>query len=548
MADVLSLFRREEWHPPAPETVWGERPSLYEHIRRHLQPDGVGLAPGGETLPDEPEEEASQIRWSAGALDGTLGHHAGEAEDSETAGRILKALRPALERADVARFRELYQWLLQDQALGLADPLLSTVWEIRASLPLDRLRTLARWLATQAPDREPVKLGMALLGLFGDAEDRGLLLTLGRHDELTLFAAVALANLREAPEEALWQLARGVTGWGRIQAVERLADTVDPRIRRWLLVEGYKNGVMTEYTAVLCARTGGLRAELEKDPPDEDVLTAAGSLIGALILGGPAEDIDDYEDGAAVVDRYLTLLAPRAETLRHFRQVDFIRFFLAPGEEDENEDAEWADRATRGWSPELRRRLLALCDEILARPHWRDLVRESLDSPDLSTRLQAIGAASALDMDVWEKLFERLAAGDSDLWNAVAQTRDPARFDRLLDFARRTIDLDSIATGPADSLGLGPAYAQHSHLGFIVQELHRFPGKGWDLIRTGLRSPVVRDRNVALRALSASPRDQWEPEAEMVLRRALREEPREDVRERMQLVLEGKPFEDEDEG
>lgn len=539
MAGLLSWFRRGVWHPPSPEAVWGERPSICEHILRHLQPDGVGLAPGGETLPDEEETDDSEVRWGAGALDGTMGHHFGAGEDPEDGGQVVRAVLAALGRVETGHFRDLYELLRQGQAVGLADPLLAALRESQASLPLDRLQTLARWLATQAPDREPVKIGMAILGLFGGEEDRDLLLALGRHEELTLFAAVALANLREAPEEALWELARGVTGWGRIQAVERLANAQDPRVRRWLLVEGYKNDVMNEYTAVLCASTGGLRAELEKEPPDEEVLAATGDLISAMIVGGPAEDIDDYEDGAAVVARFLDLLQTRAKTLSHFLKVDFLRGFLAENDED------WTDRAARGWSPGLRRRLLAQCAEILARPHWRSQIFEGLDSPERDTRRRAAAAAEALGMDVWERQFEWLAAGEPHLWYHLLQTSDPARIDRLLDLARQQIDLKSIATGPADSMGVGPAYIQHSHLDFILQELSRFPGKGWDLIRTGLRSPAVRNRNMALRALSACPRDQWEPEAEMALRRALREEPDEDVRVRIQRVLAGEPLEED---
>lgn len=542
MAGLLSWFRRGQWQPPSPETVWGERPSLYEHIRRHLQPDGTGLAPEGETLPDEEEKDDSEVRWSAGSLDGTMGHHFGVGEEPENVGPVFTALRSVLDRAETARFRDLYEQLRQAQAVGIADPLLEVIQENQASLPLDRLRTLVRWLATQAPDREPVKVGMAILGLFGVKEDRALFLTLGRHEELTLFAAVALANLREAPEEALWELASGVTGWGRIQAVERLADAQDPRIRRWLLVAGYKNSVMYEYTAVLCARTGGLRTELEKEPPDEEVLTAAGDLIAAMVAGGPAEDIDDYEDGAAVVARYLDLLEAdllEAGTLGQFLRTDFLRSFLSENEED------WTERESRGWTPELRQRLLDQCARILARPHWRDRILEDLDSPEPATRTRAAAAAEAFGMDVWERRFEWLTAGDSGLWYSVAQTSDPARMDRVLDFARQTIDLQSIATGPAGSLGLGPAYTEHSHLDFILQELPRFPGKGWDLIRTGLRSPVVRNRNMALRALGACPKDQWAPEAEMALRRALREEPEEDVRELIQQVLAGEPLEED---
>jgi hypothetical protein len=40
-------------------------------------------------------------------------------------------------------------------------------------------------------------------------------------------------------------------------------------------------------------------------------------------------------------------------------------------------------------------------------------------------------------------------------------------------------------------------------LDFILQDLRRFPGKGRPLIRAGLQSPVVRNRNMTVRALAA---------------------------------------------
>ena len=49
-------------------------------------------------------------------------------------------------------------------------------------------------LASQSRARNAVKLGIALLGLVKGADNRDLLMTLGRHEEFTLFSAVALAN------------------------------------------------------------------------------------------------------------------------------------------------------------------------------------------------------------------------------------------------------------------------------------------------------------------------------------------------------------------
>jgi hypothetical protein len=57
---------------------WDQRPSIYDHIRSHTNPEQPGLTEGGETLPDEARvNEGSQIRWAAGAMDGVMGHHIG---------------------------------------------------------------------------------------------------------------------------------------------------------------------------------------------------------------------------------------------------------------------------------------------------------------------------------------------------------------------------------------------------------------------------------------------------------------------------------------
>lgn len=534
MPGLLSWFRRE-WEPPAPEAVWGERPSIYEHIRRHVEPGRKGLAPGGEPLPDETERD-SEIHWVPGGMDGSFGHHFGGGADVAAAGAIFTAIREVLVRADPVRFRNLYSLLLAENALDIVDPLLE---KIRAdnSIHAGRLRALAHWLATQAPDREPVKLGIALLGLFAGVEDRDLFLTFGRHEEFTLYASVAIASSLEKPDETLWELARNVSGWGRIQTVERLAATRDPRIRRWLLVEGYKNLIMLEYTACLCARAGNLKSRLAKDPPDEDVLTAAGDLIHALADGGPAEEMEDYEDGVAVTTRYLELMRSRAETLDQFLAVEAVLRFL------DAEDADPGTRQERGWTPRLVQRLRRECEEILSRPEWPGRVQAGLAAEDEGRFFRAAQAARALGMDIWDRYFERLQAGEA-CWYQVMQTDDHERIDRVLTLARERIDLESIATGPADLLGLGPAHAQHNHLDFILQDLRRFPGQGWDFLRAGLRSPVVRNRNMALNALSCWGRDNWKPDTEMALRRGLREEPLADVRERIERVLTGQPLEE----
>ncbi|HHK41946.1 MAG TPA: hypothetical protein ENJ50_05955, partial [Planctomycetaceae bacterium] len=64
---------------------WDARPSIYDHIRAHVEPGKPGLTKGGESLPDEIRmNERSEIRWAPGAMDGVMSHHMGPGSNDES--------------------------------------------------------------------------------------------------------------------------------------------------------------------------------------------------------------------------------------------------------------------------------------------------------------------------------------------------------------------------------------------------------------------------------------------------------------------------------
>jgi hypothetical protein len=363
-------------------------------------------------------------------------------------------------------------------------------------------------------------------------------LTLGRHEEFTLYAAVALSNIAGADAEPmLFDLAQHVDGWGRIQVVERLAETHDPRVKEWMLREGYRNSVMNEYLAYTCATAGGLRTELEKESVDPELLRGAGEIIQALITGGPAENMDDYADGAVVVERYLHHLGAEPRKIDELITVHHILRYL-------DDKTGWKEREQRGWTPARRDSVRARAEAIRTLPHWKETVMAGLASDDPLVFAVADQGAKAVGIDTWNHHFARLESGKDDGWYYVMQTDDPARIERVIALAERVIPLDAIATGPADEMGLGPEWSSHSNLDWVLQDLRRFPGKGWPLIRAGIQSPVVRNRHMALRALSPWGKARWPSDAEVVLEKALGQEPDADLRKGIETLLSGKPIEE----
>jgi hypothetical protein len=528
----LRLFSRRPWDLGSLQAPWNGRPSIHGAVVEQRRAAGTGPSRVGEDLPDEAVVSAgAELRFAAGAKDSVLSHETG-AEALDIASDVHEALMALAEDTTDRIAMTLYERLTRHAALDYFDALLDGV--SRDHPRADRLRAIARWLATEAADREPVKFGIGILGVLSDGSDRELFLTLGRHDEFTMFAAAALQATEDEPEPAIWELAQHTTGWGRIHAILRLTETRDPRIGAWLLREGSRNDVMDEYTAYACARAGGLLAALRQPDPDAALLDGAARILRALIGGGPAEDIATYDEGAEAAEHYVAHVRQRRDAPpRHLVAVAEIGDYAA-------EQSAAGDEAVAGW-PDRAASIQAHVAAVRGRDTWRSAIDAGLASGDERLHAEACEAARRLGIDIWDVLFDGLQRGE-DRWFGVMQTADPERIAQVVSLAEGRLPLDRIASGPSDTLGIGSEYEPHRALDWILQDLRRFPGLGWPLIRAGLRSPVTRNRYMAAQALAAWERGAWPHDAALLVRHAARAEPREDTRAAMHALIEGRPL------
>jgi hypothetical protein len=237
------------------------------------------------------------------------------------------------------------------------------------------------------------------------------------------------------------------------------------------------------------------------------LLTAAGEILSALIQGGPAEDIDDYADGADAIECYLTLMRSRAESLHDFLAVAAIRDFVGA-------DERW-DVDRPGWNVSRLEAFHAVSLEILGQSHWHDRVTAVLkpDACDSDIRI-ARAVARDLGIDTFEVTFRRI---EQDLfasdWYDAWMGADTDRAGRFVALARTRLPLAEIAGGPGDALGAGPEFKAHQALDWSLQGLRDHPGIGDDLLIIGLQSPVTRNLNMALRAIQQRPAESWPSEA-----------------------------------
>ena len=296
------------------EPPWdSSRPSIYRHLRDNET--ATGLSEKGILLPDEEEYQKrhGSTPWAAGGLDSVQAFQDDRGEGgADTARTIEAAIRRVLSTSGRAATDDLYALILAEPStIGFIDELLDRLWSDPPGAPTP-FRDFAYWLATESPDRNAVKLGMALLRLINNPPTKELV-TLGLHDEFTLYAIIALENTGGPP--AILGMAKRVHGWGRVIAVQNLAKSQRWRVEEWLVREGFRNTIDIGLTALPCAVGGKMADQLRKyrdtEPhwrKDDGLLPGACEIMITLMLDGPMEGMEDYDKGAEVTELLLGLL------------------------------------------------------------------------------------------------------------------------------------------------------------------------------------------------------------------------------------------------
>ncbi len=511
-----------------------ERQPLFAFIADLARGNGGVLPDSSVSLPDEDALEApGGVRWSAGAPDGVVGHH-GFGNGAPDAERVLEAIRSAAARDAAAGFDELYAALREEDCLAVVD---AVVEAVAADPHIDRrrLRLLMSFVARRAPDRGPVKFALAVLGAVGKrGEHLDVFAIFGLHDEFALYAVVALLRLADDPEGAIWSVAKAVTGWGRIAAIERLDGTARLEIKRWLVRQGYRNRVMNEYTALICAETGDLAGELSRPVLDEEVRRGAGAILQALIAEGSVDGISRYRAAPRAVRLYVGHVRREPVGTSELNTLLAIRDYLGAQPDD-------PENRLDAWTDEERASCSALVGTLVAPDLHAGRLREEIVSGAANESWYARHAARGLGLDVWDQVFARLRsdplAGSAPWWE-VMQTSDSGRIRAVADLAEQALPLDRMMGKPTLDMWPTRDATAHGALGYVLQDLGPHPGVGAALIRAGLRSPVLRNRNMALRALSGWPRDRrsaaWLP----LLIAAHAAEPDPDVKARIAALRE----------
>ncbi len=497
-----------------PNVYSSSAPSIFSQLR----PYEIGDTP----LPDElnllsdahlkvKPDNSIPFSWSAGAREGIILHQRiGRAIEQlpsqkaceEFALSLYHAIKHIVLLPDKEHIDSFYSMACQDKLAPITylPHLIKKIEQDETLINHEVYFQFILLILKSSPDKNPIKIALGLLGTFSDSPSQRLLLLFALHPEFTLYAIRSLKQRLscEELEPFLYSLGQRTKGWGRIQFIEYLPSTLSINNRYWLLTEGYKNNVMTEYVAYDCVTKGALLEMLNTHPLDNELLLGCSDLLRALLNGGPTKDIYDYVEGVQACNTFISQVdsLPPKELKLLYCVCEIADFVQNSGED-------WLLLESLGWDDQYQQQIISTSQNIIQKPEWSILIIEALQNSSRSKSYQASLVAKSLRLDIWELLFSLQKDNpNADWWHQLMQTDASHKIERVVKLAEQQIELTAFDSTDDPLITTYSEYQPHHAVEYIMQDLGGFPGIGWSLIKRQLRSPTLRDRNMALNVLS----------------------------------------------
>lgn len=449
--------------------------SVYEQIMAAIDDDG--LLPSEFELASQNTDD--QLQYAPGALDGIRIYHMPDENMSEQANEVFELLLEISKskKGSYIYIVQLGEYLNKYSVLSLIDDLMKLLYQNRAKMSSEIVFGIALEFMTQQTNIELVKLGIALCSLI-NLEDkqnyREIILTLGKYSEFTLYALVAAGGWKDRNDLA-FQYAKEVSGWGKIHALERLNPEND-LIRDWILCYGCDNGALSIYSGLTCAQKGQMKQALQQDILPKEKIHGICDIINACLAEGPVAGISQYQDAPKALERFAVHVKRGRSDLKIVATVlNIYKWLVAANITGQLKDRYW---------------------NLIENNSWYDLVEQALFSEDVIQITTACSVADQMNYDIYARLLE-LVEMDPIKYSAVNSflCKNASYAKQVFKIYELKIPLAQIVSGEGDS--------QHYHksLTDILCELKNYPNCGEELIKTGIQSKAVQNRQAALDAV-----------------------------------------------
>lgn len=284
--------------------------SIYSELEKFIEENGSMPKNTVVKLADHTDiEERYRDSWVPGALEAELLRTYYDFKPKTVQNFMLsRAVQKQIVKPCEKNRQKMVKKLSKFYAISYADPVLSFLTK---SVYKEDMRIEALRMIKESGKREIVKFGIALLGYSGTTEDADVLKFIAQHDEFTLFAVRALANIvpKEQYDALMVKIAESTSdGFGKVAAIFEISESPEDKIREWLLEEGSFVNVGSEYVACECAIKGCLVYKIyeisEKTSEEQNAfLDKYGKGICKIINGLlKAESSNSNLDGLSEVD------------------------------------------------------------------------------------------------------------------------------------------------------------------------------------------------------------------------------------------------------
>lgn len=457
--------------------IQDENMSIYERISQIIKQEG--RVPYNFKLE---ERNPDEIPFAQGALEGILGHHSmGKGED---AGKLAEFFKTHLFEEPDKVIEQYEKECTEFKMATYRDELLQEIVENKEEYDANRLVELAYYMMLQGNKVETVKTGLVLMALFNMSENplvKAALMTLGCCEEFTDYM---LINILDWPEEeqnkVYFELAKKLTGWGKITAVERLqADTEE--IREWILCEGCKNEILYSYLGLVCAEKCDYLERLRAGGLNEKEIQGASDIMDGLLDEGPCAGISALEDAEETIYWYLCRSEQGKMGVVYYSQLLNIKEYL------EGEDAD---------SLEWKQKAVNKLEEILSAIDIKALVLENLEENVFTS----VSVAKQMEIDIGQELFALMQKDFEKYYTQGYYFFVRKQYvEEYVALAEKNLIYEKLPTGMGKEFGIGKQ--EHWSVNMIVQYLEDYPGLGKELVRVSLKARVTNWRTMAARTL-----------------------------------------------
>lgn len=372
----------------------------------------------------------------------------------------------------------------------------------------------AIWLLEHAAHREVVKFALLVLGTGKCEEYKERLKIIALHEEFTGVALFALTNGATNGNETVWHIAKNVSDWGKLEALNFL-DASTEEIRQWILLEGLKNSVPGNATALMCAEKGKLDIELHEPIISEKIFDGAGTIILALLYEGAYQMLDDYEYAGQVLMRYTFHAKEHCITLNQFYILTQIQEYM------EYDDETWEERFSSNWKPHEKRMVEENIDVISKNPSWLQQALEILQNGQ-GDEDKALAVALFYKADIEGIVLSKLKNDPENVkyYYALFAAKNPQIIEKLIEITDSFGDYNELTDN------------QKAVVLSIIDQLDQYNGIGLDFLEGVLKTSDDHLQYIAIQTLLSHDKTHWQgTEIEQLIERHAKESKDPDVKE-----------------